>query len=52
VHCANGRFAATLRPNRKAGRALRRLRGHVTLRLELRMGTVSDSATVTMRGTR
>ena len=52
VRCANGRFAATLRPTRKAGRALRRLRGQVVLRLELRMGTAADAATLKVRGRR
>jgi glucose/arabinose dehydrogenase/type 1 glutamine amidotransferase len=52
LRCANGRFAATVRPTRKAKRALRRLRGQVALRLELRMGTVRDSAAVRVRGRR
>jgi len=52
VRCANGRFATTVRPTRKAKRALRRLRGGVTLKLELRMGAVRDSVTVRVRGRR
>jgi hypothetical protein len=52
LRCSSGRFAATLRPTRKAGRALRRLRGRIVLRLELRMGTVRDSATLRVRGRR
>jgi glucose/arabinose dehydrogenase/type 1 glutamine amidotransferase len=50
LRCTNGRFAATLHPSKKAGRALRRLRGQVALRLKLWMGTVTDSATLRVRG--
>jgi regulation of enolase protein 1 (concanavalin A-like superfamily)/plastocyanin len=52
LRCANGRFSATLRPNRKAGRALRRLRGQATLKVVLRMGSATDTATVKVRGRR
>ena len=56
VRCRDGRFAATLRPRRKAKKALRGLRGRITAKLELRMtgasGVVTDTATLRVRGKR
>ena len=52
VRCASGHFAATLRPSRKAGAPSAALRGQVVLRLELRMGTAADAATLKVRGRR
>jgi plastocyanin len=54
VRCANGRFAATLRPKGRARRALRKARGRIAATLELRMigagGVATDTARLTIKG--
>jgi glucose/arabinose dehydrogenase/type 1 glutamine amidotransferase len=50
VRCAGGSFAATVAPKGKAKRALRRLRGRITVKLVVRMGGTTDTATLRVRG--
>jgi glucose/arabinose dehydrogenase len=50
LRCAGGSFTATVAPNGRAKRALTRLRGRITVKVVVRMGEATDTATLTVRG--